>query len=115
MKQEIINWYSERHYQPDKMLRAGAKRGFTPAQVEAAMVYCYNKIRAGKKVLDVDVARYVWNVIKGLDAGEYEKHNRSISEYRSQLKKQKEDFFASLMVIILVNLLIWLAYFTRGY
>ena len=68
MTPEIVEWYSERHYQPHKMLQAGKRWGFTQPQIESAMIHCYHKItNEGKQVFDHDVARYVKNVAKDIE------------------------------------------------
>ena len=80
MKQEIIEWYTERHYQPHKLLVIGTtKWGFSQTQIESAMIHCYYKIvKEGKKISDIDVARYVRNVCKKVEVVKREKELREI-------------------------------------
>lgn len=83
MKKKIIDWYSERHYPPKKVINIGIKRhSLSRKKVEAAMGHCYNKIQEGKPVEDIDIARYIFNVAKKTDCSKYEK------EAEVEVKKQ---------------------------
>ena len=73
MKKEIIDWYSERHFHPHKVIKVGRKHGRTEEQVLAAMEHCYHKIQDGKNIPAIDIARYIFNVAKDVDCSEYEK------------------------------------------
>jgi len=108
MKKEIIDWYSERYYQPQKVINAGKRYGLSQAQIEAAMVYCYYKIMSGKKVSDIDVARYVFNVAKDVDASAYEKRLEASFNAEKKLRDAKETMYASWAFIGILNLLAWL-------
>jgi len=83
MKKEIIDWYSERYYPPQKVISIGIKRhSLSRKKIEAAMEHCYNKINEGKPVEDIDIARYVFKVAKKTDCSKYEK------EAEVEVKKQ---------------------------
>ena len=108
MKQEIIDWYSERHYQPYKMFNAW---GYSQAQVEVAMEHCYNKIvKEGKQILDCDVARYVKNVCKDTDVTVRTQELKVLYESQDKLKEYKRIMFASFTIGILLNSLLWFFY-----
>ena len=123
MNQEIIDWYSDRHYQPHKMFAVGKTRDHSQAKIETSMVHCYDKIISGKRISDIDVARYVFNIAKNVDASKYEERLRVLLDAENEIKvlkksiKEKvqdlkafEDFkvliYASGVLIIFISLLI---------
>jgi len=122
MNQEIIDWYSERHYQPQKVINVGIKHGLTRPQVEAAMVHCYHKIVGElKQIQDIDVARYVFNIAKDVDASKYAKRlellkdteakiQRIEAEADFKVRESKNSMYASWAFIGLINILVWLFY-----
>jgi len=91
MQQEIIEWFSIRHLEPHKLISKGHKRGISKANTEAAMEHCYNKIIHGKRVPDIDIARYVWNVARDIDGTEYAKQNKSLEFLTGELTKHTEQ------------------------
>jgi len=115
MKQKIFEWYVERHYNPHKMHAAAYKWGFTQAQVEAAMEHCYNKIvNEGKKVLDIDVARYVKNVCKEVDTTVKDAELKELYKSNDKWKKGKQLMFAFFTINILINIMLWLFFLSWG-
>ena len=107
MRQKIRDWYSERHYQPHKMINAGIKWGFNQVQIESSMIYCYGKIvDEGKKISDGDVARYVRNVCKDVETIERGKELVELYESRTMLKEYKETALCLGIVGILINVII---------
>ncbi len=116
MNKEIIKWYSKRHFQPHKMIKVlGARHDFSQAQVESAMIHCYNKIvNEGKMILDVDVARYVKNVCKDVDTSERDKELVVLYESRDSLEMYKRTAFLICSAGALIGILISLAYITWG-
>ncbi len=116
MKKEIVGWYSDRHYQPHKMISAFSSRhDFSQAQIEAAMIHCYNKIvNEGKLILDVDVARYVRNVCKDVDTEERDRDLMVLYESKDKLESYNRiaaGFFAG---GALIGALLLLFYATWG-
>lgn len=110
MKQEIIDWYSERHYQPHKLFNAW---GYSQAQVEVAMEHCYNKIvNEGKQISDIDVARYVKNVCKDVDVAVHEQKLKVLYESEDKLKEYKRTAFGVFTIGILINILLWVFFIT---
>jgi len=91
MKQKIIDWYSERHYHPQKVIKVGRKHGRSKAQVMAAMEHCYHKIQAGKDIPAIDIARYIFNVARDIDCSEYEKHIKEAVNANETIKGLKEN------------------------
>jgi len=116
MKQAVVGWYSERHFQPSKMIRIlGARHGFSQAQIEAAMIHCHNKIvNEGKLVLDVDVARYVRSVCKDVDYKERDSELKELYESKDKLDRHRTYAFGFLTIGSLIGALLWLVYATWG-
>lgn len=113
MKQEIIDWYSERHYQPHKMIQAGKRWGFNQTQVEAAMSHCYYKIVNEKKqILDVDVARYVRNVAKEIEVEIRTEELQILYESKDRLDMYKSAILGTCIISALVHGLLILYYIT---
>ena len=95
MKQEIIDWYSERHFHPQKVIKVGRKHGRSKAQVMAAMEHCYHKIQAGKDIPNIDIARYIFGVAKDIDCSEYEKRLGEYKNADTTIKELKERLMES--------------------
>lgn len=111
MKQEIIDWYSEREYQPAKMFKVGSRWGHSRNQIEVAMVHCYNKIvNEGKKISDCDVARYVKNVCREADDTKYTQKLKDLYESEDKLKEYKRIAFSIFTIGLLLNALLWFFY-----
>ena len=109
MKKEIIDWYSERHYEPHKMFSVGTSWGYTREQVEAAMEHCYNKIvNEGKVIHNIDVARYVKNVCKDVDVSVKSIELKELYESNRKWKEGKQIMLAFFAGNILFNILLWL-------
>ena len=110
MKQEIIDWYSERHYQPYKMFNAWS---YSQAQVEVAMEHCYNKIvNEGKHILDSDVARYVKNVCKDTDVTVRVQELKVLYESQDKLQEYKRTAFGVFTISVIINILLWVFFIT---
>jgi len=116
MKQEIIDWYSERHYQPEKMFIAGNRWGYSRDKVESAMIHCHNKIvNEEKDVADIYVARYVRNICKEHDNKEYQRYLTDLYQSSDKLKEYKLFMFSVLTIGGLLNLLFWFFILNWGY
>ncbi len=113
MDKEIVKWYTERHYQPHKMIQAGKRWGFNQAQVEAAMSHCYYKIvHEGKQILDVDVARYVRNVAKEIEVEIRTEELKVLYESKDRLDMYKSAILGTCIISALVHVLLILFYTT---
>ena len=113
MKQKIIDWYTERHYQPHKMLMIGRERGHSQEQIESAMIHCYNKIvNEGKLIHDIDVARYVKNVCKDIDIEVRGKELQILYESKDRLDRYKAAVGATCVITAMVHVLLTLFYLT---
>lgn len=77
MKEEILKWYVEKRFEPNKVIQVGVTRhGLTKAQIEASMEHCWDKIvNQGKNIPHLEIARYVFNVAKDIDSKKYEEAN----------------------------------------
>ena len=113
MKQKIIDWYSERHYQPHKMIRAGDRWGYNQTQIESAMIHCYNKIvNEDKLIHDIDVARYVKNVCKDVDIEVRSKELQILYESKDRLDRYKAAVGATCIITAIIHVLLTLFYLT---
>lgn len=110
MKKHIIRWYNERHFQPYKVIKRGKELGLSERKVKAAMVHCYNRIKSGKQVPDIEVAKYIFNVARDNIAVEYEKELLTADEYKAEAYKWRFRFFmiTGFMGVVIVNVLILL-------
>ncbi len=108
MKQEILDWYAERHFQLHKMVHMGLQRGLNRTQVEAAMTHCWKKIQEGKPIQDIDVARYVFNVGKVVDDTIYKKRLEIIDELEARASRAEICLRIYSVVFCLVNLFLYL-------
>ena len=104
MDQKIIDWYSERHFQLHKMVQVGFQRGLTRPQVESAMVHCWKKIQDGKPIQDIDIAKYVFNVAKVVDATIYKKRLEIIVDLEQENAALK--FYCGVFCLVALFLLI---------
>jgi hypothetical protein len=66
MNKEMIEWYSDRHYNLKKVLKAGRRRGLHPYFIREAMKHCYQKVQDGKDVHDIQIGRYIFNKAKDI-------------------------------------------------
>lgn len=115
MKPEIVKWYSERYYQPHKMIQAGIRWGFDQAQVESAMIHCYHKIvNENKLVHDCDVARYVRNVCKDVEVAIRTEELAILYESKDRLDRYKNCVIATCVITVIINALLTLFYITLG-
>ncbi len=113
MTPETIKWYSDRHYQPHKMIQIGERWGFTQAQIEAAMSHCYYKIvHEGKQIFDHDVARYVKNICKDVDVETRSKELQILYESKDRLDAYKSAIIGTCITTALIHGLLILYYIT---
>lgn len=106
MKKEIIDWYSERHYQLHKMINAGAAKRLNQSQIEYAMIHCYTKIvNENKKISDVDIARYVFNVATDADCSQRDTELKELYQSKEKIKEWKQLIFAYFTGSILIHIL----------
>ena len=113
MTPEIVQWYSERYYQPHKMLQAGKRDGFNQAQVESAMIHCHHKIvHEDKLIHDCDVARYVKNVCRDVDVAVRGKELTILYESKDRLDRYKSATIATCVITAMIHGLLILYYIT---
>lgn len=113
MTPEIVKWYSERDYQPHKMLQAGKRWGFNQPQIESAMIHCHHKIvNEGKQVFDHDVARYVKNVCKDVEVEVRTKELQILYESKDRLDRYKSATIATCVITAMIHSLLTLFYIT---
>lgn len=100
MKKEIIDWYSNNHYHPDKVVRVGIERfGLSEPKVLAAMEHCYHKIHNGKKIPMIDVARYVFNVSKNINASDYKEKLKLIEYAEDKISSAEQQAYKYMLVM----------------
>lgn len=108
MKKEIIDWYSDNHYNPYKLVRIGENRlGLSEPKVLAAMEHCYYKIHNGKKVQMIDVARYVFNVARDIKSEDYEKKIDFLKNAENEIKTSRRNMYISWSLSVVFNILFW--------
>ena len=113
MNKEIIQWYSERYYQPHKMLKKGIEWGYTQSQIESAMIHCHHKIvNEGKQIFDYDVARYVKNVCRDVDVSIRGKELQILYESKDRLDRYKSATIATCVITAMIHGLLTLFYIT---
>ena len=114
MKQEIIDWYTERSYEPHKLISLfNARHGYSQSRVESAMIHCYDKIvHERKKITDNDVARYVKNVAKDVEVIERMKELKVLYESKDRLDRYKHTVLGVCVIQILLHGLMILYYIT---
>lgn len=111
MKKEMVDWYSERHYQPHKLIVKGIKNGFPQHMTEAAMIHCYNKIVfEKKKILDIDVARYIKNVCRDVDTRQREIELQLLYDSKDRLDRYKNVVAGVCVATALIHLLLTVFY-----
>ena len=106
MKKDIRLWYSSKHYQPKKLIQIGKSKGINPRKIKVAMTHCYNKIMAGKKVHDIDIAKYVFNVAKDNEDKFLHKSVFEIEELYLEIEELKSLFWFYLGSLGLISIFI---------
>jgi hypothetical protein len=118
VREEVLSWYKEKRFEPSKVIQVGINRhGLTKSQIEAALEHCYDKILEGKKIPDLEIARYVFNVAKEIDAKKYEQSNALLVHFEKKWKERERKFkwmlYPSWGVIVLSGIAFYLLF--NGY
>lgn len=67
---EVVDFFSNKKF-PLTLLIDKRRHNTTPKQVEIAAAMVYDEIKAGLKIDDQDIPRYVWEKAKNIKGDEY--------------------------------------------
>lgn len=108
MNKKTIEWYSDRHYQPSKVIKAGRRRGLHPYFTKEAMKHCYKKIQDGKEINDIEIGRYIFNKAKNIRAERRDERFADEENYTGKIKRLIYPLYAlSICYYIILLLLIY--------
>ena len=100
MNNEIVKWYSERHYPPRRVINRGRRRRIPAYYIREAMKHCYQKIQDGKEISDIEIGRYVFNVAKDIQS---KKVDSRFSEEELYTLRMKGLIYPTYAIIFLLT------------